>query len=51
MVRELVFAVVLLIAAGLVTTGAYIAATSAGFIVGGLLLAGWCWLILAEGDE
>lgn len=49
--RELLFAVLLLIAAGLVTVGAWRLDQSVGLIVGGILLAGWSWLLLGDIDE
>lgn len=50
-VREALFALLLLAAAGLVTVGAAVVHESAGLIVGGVLLAAWSWLILAEDGE
>lgn len=49
--RTLIFAAVLLLAAGAVTKGAATASEAAGWIVGGVLLAGWAWLVLGENTE
>ena len=50
--RERILAVLLALAAGLVVVGAALASDAAGFVVGGMLLAGWSWLILGElGEE
>lgn len=45
---EVLYAIALFIACGLVVAGATILHPSAGFITGGLLLAGWSYLVLAE---
>ena len=46
--NEWLFAVLLLVSASLITTGAALAWLPAGFMVGGLLLAVWSWFILAD---
>lgn len=47
-VREIVAAIILLVACGLVVAGAALLHPSAGFITGGVLLAGWSCLVLSE---
>ena len=46
--RERILAVLLALAAGLVVVGAALASEVAGFVVGGVLLAAWSWLVLGE---
>lgn len=46
--REVLFATLLLVAGALVVSGAAVVHPAAGLVVGGLLLAGWSWLILGE---
>lgn len=49
--RERILAVLLAAAAGLVIVGAFQACDVAGFVVAGVLLAGWAWLIFGEVGE
>lgn len=46
--REAAFAAALAVSGGCVTTGAAQASEAAGWIVGGAVLAGLSWLVLAE---
>jgi hypothetical protein len=46
--REVIFAAVLLVACGLVVAGVAVLSTSGAFIVAGVVLAGWSWLVLSE---
>lgn len=48
--REVIFAALLAVAGGLVTAGAWSFHRGLGLIVGGVLLAGWSWLALHEGE-
>lgn len=50
-VREIVFAVALAIAGGLLTKGMFELAESVGWIAAGVLLAVWTWLVLSGDDE
>lgn len=45
--RELTFAVLLAVAAVLVVVGVAEWSHAAGFVTGGVLLAGWSWLVLS----
>lgn len=45
--REAIFAAVLLVAAALVVAGVALLCVPAAFVLSGLLLAGWGWLILS----
>lgn len=47
--REWIFAALLAVAACMVTAGAWRVASSAGLAVGGVLLALWSWMALADG--
>lgn len=47
-VREVSFACLLLVAAGLVTAGVHRANSTAGLVVAGVLLGLWGWLVLGE---
>lgn len=47
--RVWIFAALLAVAAVLVTVGAASFHSGAGKIVGGVLLAVWAWLVLADG--
>jgi hypothetical protein len=49
-VQEQTLAVLLLVAAGLITAGAARFSTGAAFIIAGVLLALWSWLIFGEVD-
>lgn len=46
--RELIFAILLALAGAAVTVGAALIVTPAGWIVGGVLLAAWSWLVLSD---
>lgn len=46
--RTAVFAALLAVSAGLVAIGVGMVAVPAGLVVGGVLLAGWSWLLLAS---
>lgn len=47
-IRETLFALALVAAAGLVTSGAWLLDRAAGLIVGGLALAALSWAVLSE---
>jgi hypothetical protein len=47
-VREWVLAVLLAVAGVSVVVGLSILSVAAGWIGGGVLGAGWCWLVLAD---
>jgi len=47
-VRELIFAVLLLVAGGLVVAGLAAVHHAAGLVAAGVLLAAWSWLILGD---
>jgi hypothetical protein len=49
--RALILAALFAAAAVLVVVGAAMVARPAGFIVGGVLLAGWSWLVFGEVAE
>lgn len=46
--RELVFAVLLVVASAAIVTGAAMLSLGAGWITFGMLLAVWSWLIFGE---
>jgi hypothetical protein len=46
--RELILAVMLALASGAVVIGSAMVSGAAGWIVFGLLLAVWAWLVLGE---
>ena len=46
--REVVLAFLLAVACGLVVVGAALLYGPAGFMAGGVLLAGWSWLTFGE---
>lgn len=46
--RERILAVLLALAGGLVVVGVALVSPSAAFVAGGVLLAGWSWLLLGE---
>lgn len=48
--REWVFAAVLAAAGVLISYGVYLMFDALGFVVGGLALGGWAWLVLSEVD-
>jgi hypothetical protein len=48
--RERIMAFLLAVAAGLITIGAFRCADFAGFIVAGILLGVWSWLVFGEVD-
>lgn len=47
-VRAWIFAAVLLLAGGLIVAGAALVHPAAAFVVAGVLLAPWAWLVLGE---
>lgn len=47
-VRAMVFAAVLLVAAGLIVAGVALVHPAAALITAGMLLAPWAWLVLGE---
>lgn len=49
--REAIFAAVLLLACALFVLGVALLFLPAAFMVGGLLLAGWAWLLLSESPK
>ena len=50
-VREVVFAVALLVAAGLVVAGFALVQPAAALVAAGFLLAGWAWLVCGDVDK
>jgi hypothetical protein len=46
--REIVFAAILAGACALIISGVWILSEAAGRITGGLLIAGWSWLVLSD---
>ena len=49
--REILLALVLLVAGGLVVAGAAGLSVALAKVVAGVLLAGWAWLVLGEVGE
>lgn len=49
--REWLLALLLAIAAALVTAGVADVSSEAGMVIGGILLAAWAWLVLGEVAE
>lgn len=48
--REITFAVALAVAGALIATGAFLIHDAAGFVVAGVLVGAWSWLVLSVGD-
>lgn len=51
MSREWILGVLLAVAAGLVIYGVALLSAAAGFVVGGVLVALWSWLLFGEVDS
>lgn len=45
--REVIFAAVLLLAGAMIVTGVALMSLPVALIIGGVLLAGWTWLVLS----
>lgn len=48
--RELIFAVALVVSAACITVGVSLVSREAGWVAGGVLLALWSWLVLGDGE-
>lgn len=46
--RELIFAVTLVVSAAAITVGVALIQPEAGWVVGGVLFGMWSWLVLGE---
>lgn len=47
-VREILFAICLIVAGSMIVAGVNMVSGPAAFVLGGLMFAGWSWLILSE---